>query len=259
MKRPIIEEALKNLLNRYGVESVKEPGFIQKEDELRPDYLAVGHQFVGKTLVPGSIPLLTWRLKRSITELRKIIQEEIVEGVCLLRFSYLGTAADGSITDLIYQKLDLCEFITGSEVISVFATISDSDTANIIAKLKTGVICSIEISMLLPDGSELQERHEIIGRRGTASDRVVDTQVQQHSVYCFVKDGSWAFSDTDMELYGFDVKEIEYIRAAFEIYKDSQLRDQWIKQHHHLESLVKAVGKSQETQERVLILEKSNA
>lgn len=253
MKRPIIEDALKNLLNRYCVESVKEPSFLQKEEVLQADYLAVGHQFLGKALVSGFIPLLTWRLKRSFAELRKIIQEEIVQEICLLRFSYLGTATDGSITDLIYQKLDLCEFITGSEIISVFAITSDSDTANIIAKLKTGVICSIEISMLLPEGSEVQERHEIIGRRGTASDRVVDTQVQQHSVYCFVKDGSRTFSDTDMELYGFDVKEIEYIRAAFEVYKDAQLRDQWIKQHHHLESLVQAVERSNQERQRILM------
>lgn len=253
MKRKTMEKALKNLLDQYGIAVKEDFSFTEAENTIGIDGLIAGYKLNGLALAAEEVPLLMWRVRRSFTELRKIVQEATVEDVCLLRFSYYGAAGEDSIANLIYQKLDLCEYITGSEIKSVFATWSNQEAVNIIAKLNSGVICSIEINLQLPEGALLQERHEIIGRRGTACDRVVDTQIQQHSIYCFTKDEDYAYTDTEMELYGLSVKQIELIRAAFELCKNKELKDIWLDQHQHLENLLKAVITSGKIREKVLI------
>ena len=136
---------------------------------------------------------------------------------------------------------------------SVFAVWEGQRTANLIVKLDNGVLCSIEISLQLPPGSAFQERHEIIGRRGSASDRVVDTQVPQHSVYYFSAAGEEQYTDTDTELFGFSDEAIEHIRGALEIYKHPDLSAVWTRQHHHLVKIVRAAAASGEKHEKIMI------
>ena len=73
------------------------------------------------------------------------------------------------------------------------------------------------------------DRHEIIARRGVASDRVVDTQVPQASIYKFTAEGEERFTDTDTELFGFELEEILLIRAAFAVLSDKKLAKEWNK------------------------------
>src|SRR5690606_12979144 len=96
-----------------------------------------------------------------------------------------------------------------------------------------------------------QERHEIIGRRGTASDRVVDTQVNQHSISFFQQHGPQHYTDTDMELFGFNPQETELIRGAWALYNDAGLRGVWREQHLHLVQVVEAAVASGEKNQKI--------
>ena len=82
---------------------------------------------------------------------------------------------------------------------------------------------------MLPENTDEIDRHEIIARRGVASDRVVDTQVPQASIYKFTAEGEERFTDTDTELFGFEQEEILLVRAAYAVLCDMKLAKAWNK------------------------------
>jgi len=57
---------------------------------------------------------------------------------------------------------------------------------------------------MLPVGTAMIDRHELIAGRGVACDRVVDTQVPQDSIYALTGDGERRYTDTDAELFGLE-------------------------------------------------------
>lgn len=248
-----MERALQDLLDKYGITTNER--FVLTESSNIPGalHLLPGYELIDPAPNPAEVPLLSWRVRRSFTELRKIVEDAVVEHVCLLRFSCLASTNGWSLHELIYREVDLCEYITGGKTNSVFAVWEGRRSVNIILSLNTGVLCSVEISLQLPAGADLQERHEIIGRRGTAGDRVVDTQAPQQSVYCFTQSGDSRFTDTDMELFGFNPGQTEHIRGAFEVYRFPALRAAWTAQHRHLTNVVRAAATSGEIRQKVTI------
>ena len=221
-----IEHAVKQLMHKYEVTA-------NTELNLLP-----GWSFLNKNLNYNDMPLLSWRFNRKFVELKKIVSDEVVENVSMLRFCSLGDPNLWSLNALMYREFDLCEFITGSRIAYLHATLSYGLAGNIIVKLENGVIGSIEIGVQVPTGRPLIERHEIIARRGVASDIVVDTQVPQSSIYTFTENGNIGYKDVDNELFGMDEFQVEWVRAAFHHLKDPTQSENLIKQHNHLSRLV---------------------
>ena len=85
----------------------------------------------------------------------------------------------------------------------------------------------IECSCGLPAGTPLLDSHEVIARRGVASDRVVDTQVPQHSIYVWNEDGTATYTDVDTELFGLPDEAIWTVRAAFTLLSHPSLAAPW--------------------------------
>jgi hypothetical protein len=246
-----LEVALQALLDKYDVKADQNFNLSVTSQPGDSRQLLPGWHWL--TSLPGTNqqPLLTWRVNRAFTELRKIMSDAVVENACLFRFSCLASPDQWSVDALIYREIDLCEFIGGGRTVSIFA-VWEKLSVNIILRLATGVLCSIEISTQLPQGSPFQERHELIGQRGTASDRVVDTQVSQSSIYGFTSNGIEQYKDTDMELFGFTENQIEHVRSAFELFKSPALAQQWTDQHLHLVELVKAAHTSGNERRKVI-------
>jgi hypothetical protein len=169
----------------------------------------------------------------------------------LFRISSRSSSDNWTLSSLLYREMDLCEFIGNGKIVSIQANINDAEIANLIVKLDNEILCSIEVSTQLPDNSILQDRHEVIGRRGVASDMVVDTQVVQNSVYTFTEKGEFTYTDTDMELFGLREMEIDQVRAAFNVLKDSALIMEWQQQHKHLANLLKTVFESDKNRKKI--------
>ena len=238
-----IENSLMNLLEKY---SIQVNGSIQLFGRSKPGVLNLqpGYEFLESHEENNPVPLLTWRMRRKFIELEKILADNVVEEPCLFRISCRASIDKWSLSSILYRELDLCEFIGNGKIVSLQATINESEVANLIVKLDNSILCSIEVSTQLPHNSVLQDRHEVIGRRGVASDLVVDTQVGQSSVYTFTEQGEITYTDTDMELFGFDNDQIDHIRAAFQVLKEPGLIDEWQQQHEHLVYLLNAVFES---------------
>lgn len=214
-------------------------GLVKKYDIAfnRSIHMYPGWKFLNKKLAPDDIPLFCWRSNRKFVELYKITSGNVVEHVCMLRFCCL-TDKSIDLSTLIYRECDLCEFIGQGKITSLHATLTDDEGGNIIVKLDNGIICSVEIGNQLPWGSKMIDRHEIIARRGVASDLVVDTQIPQQSIYTYTEKGVTGYKDVDNELFGLDDMEIEFVRSAFDFIKNPHYKADYLLQHTHLSQLV---------------------
>ena len=221
-------EALNYLIDKY---QVNKTGKINELGCLEQD---------GKT-----IPLLPWRVERRFVELNNLIKNQTIEDVSTFRFSHLAPASDKSLDELIYQQLDLCEWLGDATVSRLFAVFSVDKAANIIVKLTNDLSCSVECSVMLPPGAAVIDRHEIIARRGVASDQVVDTQVPQSSIYTYTAKNEKRFTDVDAEVFGLSQEDVNLVRAAFKVLNEPGAAEKWTKQHRHLLALIEEAKKSE--------------
>ncbi len=164
------------------------------------------------------IPLFPWRYQRRFMELARLVVNQTVEDVVMCRFS-CTVSSDEQMSFVLYREYDLLEWLNQSEIISVYAAITSGRFANIIVRLKNGCVCSVEVGTTLSPRATTDtiDRHELIGRRGTASDRVVDTQIPQNSIYLFREGTTQVWTDTDAELFGLSEDEINVVRAACDL------------------------------------------
>lgn len=247
-----VEKALSGLLEKYAVKPAS-PFRMQKEGTEDELILLPGYCFENSVTEANEIPLLSWRAKRKFVELKKIVADTVIEDICLLRFLSMGCPDKWSLYSLVYRELDIVEYIGNGRIVSVNAVFAGKEAGNIILKLDNGALCSIEVGIQMPQGSKLLDRHEIIARRGVASDRVVDSQVPLSSIYSFTGEGEKRFTDTDMELYGFCENQVDHIRSAFQVFKNPDLIEIWRKQHSHLVHLTRQVFESDEKREKIIL------
>lgn len=169
-----------------------------------------------KTVVVGDreLPLLAHRSQRRFVELRKIVQGGTLEGISVMRSAVIAEK-NSDLYKLLYREFDLCEFILGKPIQSV--TVMKNETVlNALAVTENGIVCTIELAATLKTGEAPKEKHEIISRRGTACDIVVDAQLKQASIYVFGEENQ-NYTDTDFELYGLSEEDIAVVRAAFAV------------------------------------------
>lgn len=196
----------------------------------------------------GQITLLPWRVERRFVELRTIASNGTLEGISTLRFASLTPG--GELGTQLMREFDLAAWIVGQPVVSVFASCAPGGcAANVIAALKGGVKTSVECSNKLPAGAEPIDRHEIIAARGVASDRCVDTQVPQASLYLYGAEGESRYTDVDFELFGFSGEEIGLVRAAFAVLANPELGAAWNAAAGDAKKCVRAVFESDRDKE----------
>lgn len=249
-----IEEMVSNLMNKYGI--TPKFNFCINGEANSGNHrvnLVDPSKLIEQKSDDSHIPLLYWRVKRKFIELKNILDDHVVKDPCLLRSSFIGNKDSGTLKSMSYRELDIIEFITGQKIISVTAILVENHTANILLRLNNGALCSVEISLLLPTDKKVIERHEIIGRRGTASDMVVDTQIMQHSLYAFSKSREEQFTDSDFELFDLPEYKIDLIRSALKIIQEPDLINHWNHQHQHIMDLIDAIVKSNSQRKEVIL------
>lgn len=173
-----------------------------------------------------TVNLLPWRVERRITELKKIIDGGTLEHVSTFRFA--SFRPDGDLARILARELDLAIFLSGSTISRIFTvTAPGGKSCNAIFRLANGMSGCVECGITLPAGAAPVDRHEIIAMRGVASDRTVDTQVPQESIYQWTADGIKTYTDVDTELFGLSNDEIWVVRAAYAVLMNPALREEW--------------------------------
>lgn len=204
----------------------------------------------GLTLLPGwaawdrepcetVLPLLPWRNERRFVELKRMVDEGTVEALSMCRFSCLTDGQTMDLPAVLYREFDLAEWLAGSPIVSVSASIQAGRWANVILRVASGVVCGVEAGTTLPAGTAILDRHELIARRGVACDRLVDSQVPQSSVYTFTAAGTGQYTDVDAELFGPDADVVGLVRAAYELLLKPDGAGPLRAQHQRLSALVR--------------------
>ncbi len=248
-------DALRHLLEKYNITAPSGWTLALTPQDMDPHSIAFvsGTHLVQQNLTSTLLPLRPWREERRFIELRSIVEKQTVENVSLLRFRCFSPSQTETLKELLYREFDLCEWIGGGTITSLFSTITRDSVANIILRLSNGVVASIEASILQPTGSTRQDRHEVIASRGVTCDRVVDTQVAQESIYLFQSSNATVYTDTDAELFGFSADVITLIRAALRQCQSPIPIETLQAQHRHLAKVVDTAFQSAATNRRITL------
>ena len=162
-----MQKGLALLLDKYGV---------REKAEMTADGRAV--------CVNGqTVPLLPWESERRIAELRTVFLSGRIGRLCTFRIGHTAPAGV-ELSELLAREIGILEYAADSEVKEIFA-VAGRHTMNCIAETASGCVCTIELGATLRPGEEAIDKHEMIGDRGVACDRAVDTQIPQQSVYVF--------------------------------------------------------------------------
>jgi len=220
-----MQKGLNCLLEKY---SVKDAAVISADGES----VTVGGE---------AIPILPWEAERRFVELKNLVSSGRLGGMCTYRIGH--TARVGSdLFALLRREIGIIEFTVGSRVKEICA-IGGNGAMNCIAETENGCVCTVELGATLSEGEQEVDKHEIITDGGVASDRVVDTQIPQSSIYVRGKRLA-TYTDTDAELYGYSEGEINVIRAALAIAASAERRERNKETGAHLERVIAAAKKS---------------
>jgi len=243
-----LNDALADLLDKYAVEP---PHPWQIVDGRKPsgdtgDVLALtpGWSLTDAELPELTVPLLSWRHERRFIELKRLVDEKTVDPLLMCRFACLTDGQRMPLSAILYREFDLIEWISGTSIVGIYASISERRAANVIVRLADDVISSVEVGTTLPAGAAMQDRHEMIARRGVASDRVVDTQVGQSSVYSWTAAGLQQHTDVDAELFGLDADQVALVRSAYAVLCQPDGILKLRERHQHLRQLVESAYES---------------
>lgn len=167
------------------------------------------------------VPLLHWRNKRRVVELRNIVETGMVEKPLAMRIHHIVPPGgfDSSLRNILACEIDLAEFVTGQKVDRIFADFSGMEYTNCIASTDGNLKISLELGFS-PEGSEPVLLHEIVARTGIASDVAVDTQTMQYPIYVFKGKEVEHYTDVDNELYGLDNTQADCIRFILQVLAD---------------------------------------
>ena len=162
----------------------------------------------------NEIPLLAHRCERRFIELKNIAHNGTLTNISVLRSTRI-VKKGACLNCELYRELDIAAFILGEKLVSIFS-IKNDNTLNAIAKTEGGIVCTIEISAVLSEDEKEIDKHELISERGTACDKVVDTQIMQNSIYVY-GNGQKTYTDVDFELYGLEIPDVAVVRQAFAV------------------------------------------
>jgi hypothetical protein len=250
-----LNDALAALLDKYGA---RPPGPWRISDGCEPPNptgdglaLAPGWALTEADAPPPAVPLLPWRHERRFVELKRLVDEHTVWPLLMCRFAHHANGQETSLDAILYREFDLAEWLSGAALVGLCASLAEGRAANVIIRLAGGAIGSVEASVTLPPGAPTQDRHELIARRGVASDRAVDTQVAQSSVYVWTADGSQQHTDVDAELFGFDEEQAALARSAYDALRRPESVAALRERHRRLRRLVELAFESDRRQQRL--------
>ena len=185
--------------------------FLLKKNNVSVQDWSIENNFL---IIKGAkIPLLAWRINRKNATIKKIVKG--TTGISKIDV-YSFAQSFNSLNDIIIQELDLACWWANGLPDYVMGFGAGESTANIILKLDTGAVITLQTAITLPDNAMAQSKHEINTFEGIVCDRTVDTMIGQAGVYYFSSDGKQEqFYDPDFYMYGLNMDDIDKVYSAF--------------------------------------------
>ena len=187
-------------------------------------------------------------------ELKNLLNDGTLKDPCVLRTTLI-THKDECLRCMIKREFDIAEFLFDSKIVAVYAVMADDKLANMVTKLDCGVVVNYELAATLAEGAQIMDKHEIIASVGVALDKVVDTQINQNSIYVYGETDKVpaGYTDVDFELFGLTIDQIAKVRCAFAALKSPELLDEMARQDERLNRLVALAYESAETGKKLIV------
>lgn len=191
-------------------------------------------------------PLLPWRYNRQLTEIRNLaIKNKTLRDICSYKSQRFETC-DANIYTLLFEELDVCEWLLDDKIISVFADINSEKYITIVLKTQRGILCNIIISTTLPSGTKPVTKHEIVGKEGMLSERPINIQIPEDAIYLFSQEKCEAYTDMDLYMLGLNPKEVMAVDNIIDLVRNKPsitTLENNIKRNKYLVSCVKKSAK----------------
>lgn len=198
-------------------------------------------EFTDTLVLEGKrIPLLTWRHEPRIDRMHAYGKKEPDNNNCINTYSFVGS--DIPLECLIYKELDIAEYTLGSPIVKVTAFINGA-ACNLLAKTAKGTVAGLELGATMAPGTIPQFNHRLITGHGMATDRTVNTLVEQSGVYLFKNDDSrpHEFNDGEYYLFGLSPEECQCATLVQGIIKGEVNAERLIRDAEHLSRVLRAV------------------
>ena len=199
------------------------------------------------------IPLHAWRYEPRIEAMYDYGRYEPENNNIINTYSFVGS--DVPLDSLIYQELGIAEYVLHSPIVKVTAFINGA-ACNLLAKTAGGAVAGLELGATMAPGTIPQFNHRLITTHCMATDRTVNTLVEQSGVYLFKNDDSRPYEYNDGEYYLFGLSPEEGWQATFihGIIKGAVDSEALIRDYEHLSRVLRAVYTSAEEKRPVEIL-----
>ena len=172
--------------------------------------------------------------------------EPVKDNCALNGYSFAGS--DVSLRDLLFQEVDIAEYMLHSPIVKVMALVNGA-SANLILTTESGACVNMDVGCTLAPGSRNQCQHRLLTRRGMANDRGVATLVYQHQVYVYSEDATAPITYDDMALYLAGLSETEHNKAlaVHAVLTEAEDWSGWSENEARYRQIVNAIFEASET------------
>lgn len=195
------------------------------------------------------IPLLPWRSQRRYFEMRKNLQESIVQDPVGMRIKHIAPKGT-KLANIFVQEVDIAQWILGERIEKVFASIS-GDYCNAIFSTEQGIKISAELGIAQTKTPILL--HEVIAKTGVITDTAVDTQIEHYPIYLYNSQGTTIYNDVDFELYGLSYDEIAQVRFIASVLEKPDLISESQQSYQHAKEIFNTALLSAEKLENLAV------
>ena len=151
-----------------------------------------------------------------------------------------------SVLSLAMRECEICEWLLGDSIVSVFAQTDKERVMHMIARMKSGILCSVDITNGLNEGTRETNRHEIISSVGELCDLPVGMQYASEDTYVFNSDKAVPSSYTEVIIEDvlYTREEAQIIRDALTLLGDSRAREDRKAQFERIKNIAETALKS---------------
>ena len=193
----------------------------------------------------GKLPLFPWRQVMRLMNMRKCVADRSVYDVSVMKSECVEQKCF-SVLSLAMRECEICEWLLGDSIVSVFAQTDKERVMHMIARMKSGILCSVDITNGLNEGTRETNRHEIISSVGELCDLPVGMQYASEDTYVFNSDKAVPSSYTEVIIEDvlYTREEAQIIRDALTLLGDSRAREDRKAQFERIKNIAETALKS---------------
>ncbi len=131
--------------------------------------------------------LMPWHENMRLKNMRQKVRGRVIGPVSAMKSECVDQRCY-PIEAVTARELDVCEWVLGEKITSVFALTDECRVMHLIGRFASGARCTLDLSCGLNEGTRETERHEVLAPDGNLCDLPVGMQFASEDIYAFSSD-----------------------------------------------------------------------